>query len=334
MFGSTTLDIVISLVFIFLLYSLLATTILELLASAFNWRAKILEKGIKRILDGDGDINFSQHFFNHPLFKYFGRASEDKTKKGSKPSYISSQNFSKIMIDIMKEGKHGVDSASAVKSFIDEQYAAHHGDNTGVAGGGTNNIIKKIDGETIKLIKSFSDDVENDIDKMRVVLERWFDDLMLRTSGWYKRHTQVWLLGIGFTMAIMFNVNTIGIVGHLSRDKAATAQLAQMATDYVKTNPLPAATRDSTYGNADKTSALVDSAKAQLNGQIKDANNILGLGYNAEMFEQYTFGNYLMMLIGWLITALAISLGAPFWYNQLSRIASLRSSGSKPDEKK
>ena len=35
--------------------------------------------------------------------------------------------------------------------------------------------------------------------------------------------------------------------------------------------------------------------------------------------------------IGWLITALAISLGAPFWFDMLNKLISLRSSGKKSD---
>lgn len=38
-------------------------------------------------------------------------------------------------------------------------------------------------------------------------------------------------------------------------------------------------------------------------------------------------------LIGWLITALAATLGAPFWFDMLNRIISIRSTGKAPEEK-
>ncbi len=56
MFNSVALDVVISLVFIYLLYSLLATTVLELIASGFRFRAKILERAIFRMLEDDCNI--------------------------------------------------------------------------------------------------------------------------------------------------------------------------------------------------------------------------------------------------------------------------------------
>ncbi len=37
-------------------------------------------------------------------------------------------------------------------------------------------------------------------------------------------------------------------------------------------------------------------------------------------------------ILGWLITALALTLGAPFWFDLLNKFISLRSSGSKPTD--
>ena len=38
-------------------------------------------------------------------------------------------------------------------------------------------------------------------------------------------------------------------------------------------------------------------------------------------------------LLGWLITALAATLGAPFWFDTLNRFISIRSAGKAPEEK-
>ncbi|MBI3783578.1 MAG: hypothetical protein HY270_09265 [Deltaproteobacteria bacterium] len=39
-------------------------------------------------------------------------------------------------------------------------------------------------------------------------------------------------------------------------------------------------------------------------------------------------------LLGWLLTAIAVSMGAPFWFDTLKLITSVRSSGKNPDESK
>lgn len=42
------------------------------------------------------------------------------------------------------------------------------------------------------------------------------------------------------------------------------------------------------------------------------------------------WGNRLVSLLGWLIVGLACTLGAPFWFDALSRLVRLRASGDKP----
>lgn len=86
MLDSIALNVVISLVFIYSLYSLLVTTLNEIIASFFNLRAKTLEKGIQRMLTDNGDkVNtVVDQFYQQPLIKYLG---ENNTKK---PSYLTS----------------------------------------------------------------------------------------------------------------------------------------------------------------------------------------------------------------------------------------------------
>ncbi len=36
--------------------------------------------------------------------------------------------------------------------------------------------------------------------------------------------------------------------------------------------------------------------------------------------------------LGWLITAAAVSLGAPFWFDLLNKLVNLRAAGKKPKE--
>jgi len=41
-----------------------------------------------------------------------------------------------------------------------------------------------------------------------------------------------------------------------------------------------------------------------------------------------------MKILGWILTALALSLGAPFWFDMLKKVMSIRNVGKNPDEKK
>jgi hypothetical protein len=122
MLNNVALDVFIGLVFIFLLYSLLATIIQEAIATRMAFRAKVLEKAILRMLeDGKTTTRFpygdrmngmlhlfglksllkgktvAPWFYAHPLIKYL---SEDNYY--SKPAYLDATNFSKVLIDLLK----------------------------------------------------------------------------------------------------------------------------------------------------------------------------------------------------------------------------------------
>ena len=52
-------------------------------------------------------------------------------------------------------------------------------------------------------------------------------------------------------------------------------------------------------------------------------------------WENYEYGPSLILsllksLLGWLITALALSLGAPFWFDLLNKLMKLRGSVATP----
>jgi hypothetical protein len=68
---------------------------------------------------------------------------------------------------------------------------------------------------------------------------------------------------------------------------------------------------------------------------IKDVSYLLGLGWSGKSpGNQYKISvcdNFRWYSVfGWLITALAISLGAPFWFDLLNRLMKLRNSVSIP----
>jgi hypothetical protein len=55
-------------------------------------------------------------------------------------------------------------------------------------------------------------------------------------------------------------------------------------------------------------------------------------GYHADLFP-FDTGPSWVKLIGLLLTALAISLGAPFWFDLLNKVISIRAAGRSPEER-
>jgi hypothetical protein len=57
-----------------------------------------------------------------------------------------------------------------------------------------------------------------DLAMIRSGIESWYDDVMQRASGWFKRHTTWTLFWVGLIAAVALNVNPFSVVGDLARD--------------------------------------------------------------------------------------------------------------------
>ena len=135
MTGSVALDVVIGLVFVYLLYSLLATLVCEIIATNLGLRARNLHLAIRRMLEDSAltsepkiwaflksfvntfynffanpDGPAASAFFNLPAIKY--RA---KNSLFSKPSYITKQTFSKAMMELFR--RYGNDAHSDLENI-------------------------------------------------------------------------------------------------------------------------------------------------------------------------------------------------------------------------
>ena len=86
MFSSTYLDVAIGLIFIFLLLSLLVTTVNEIIAGALKFRAQMLRKGIYYMLSDKNGKAIASRVFNHPLVN-------NPIDPSITPSYIGAKNF-------------------------------------------------------------------------------------------------------------------------------------------------------------------------------------------------------------------------------------------------
>jgi len=328
MLDNVILDVVIGLVFIYCLYSIFVTIINEIIASALSLRGKMLRYAIKRMLIDENENIFKRtlnlifkkksnkkghlekklfkDFFDHPLIKYMSSGIFYKT-----PSYISQENFSKTLIDILKKYDYpdSVSDLQKINKKLEE-------------------LGKKEDGsewesDTVKLINSFLNDAKDDLDKFKESLEKWFNDTMDRASGWYKRQTQLIILITGFLLAIGFNINTFEIVSRLSKDKIARDQIVQISENYLKDRLVS----ESDSNTVKRLDSLVISANNLYKTDIEPVNNIIGLGWNS--WSKFKDGIW-NSILGCFVTALAISLGAPFWFDIISKLVKLRGTGTKP----
>jgi hypothetical protein len=169
------------------------------------------------------------------------------------------------------------------------------------------------DGQVKESLDLLWRDARNDVDKFRRNVEDWFDDAMERVSGWYRRRTQSILLVLGALIAVGLNVNAITVTQRLWTDPALRTAVVEQAQ---RTAPVPAG--DETAG----TDALQN---VQSGLETIDALSLpIGWATPTRPSTWYSAA------AGWVLTTLAISLGAPFWFDLLGRVARLRSTGVRP----
>jgi hypothetical protein len=155
-------------------------------------------------------------------------------------------------------------------------------------------------------------------------LEDWFDDGMERVSGWYKRKTQIFVFVIAIGVTIGLNANAIRIAERLDSDPATRSAVVATAEK---------ALTQEVEANKEKPEAESEIKEAEekftgAEGEVEALN--LPLFWSAEN-EPANFSPE-MVIGGWLLTIFAISLGAPFWFDALGKLANLRSAGKKPAE--
>jgi hypothetical protein len=291
MSGNAALDIVIGLVFIYLLYSLYATVIMELIASILGLRARNLSYALRRMLMEEKDLKkapFKGIFFRvlSSFTRLFGRAINQENPGlfqrffdqptikfltsgglGNTPSYISAENFTKALIDSVRVDTVDAGTLVAIEKGLLESKLAEENPQT------CNHLL------------SLLRDANNDVEKFKILVEKWYNDTMERASGWYKQTTQSLLIIIGFFLAFSFNVDTLSIVKKLSKDEDARNQLVNLAVQFSERNPsLPTpagATPDSAaQANAQAAFEALQATKKSLEDDIRNSQNILSSAWN------------------------------------------------------
>ena len=333
MFNSAVLDVATGMIFVYLLLSLLCTAVLEVIAAAFKLRAKNLEAGIRSLFSdgfGPGGQAFVKQIYDHGLVAGLYRdtsvdlqvASGGGYKKPSKPgtrqlpSYIPSRTFALSLIDILNTARaDGNAAVPAIKATISALP----------------------DSRAKQALLSFFADAGGEIEQLRVHFENWYNDAMDRTSGWYKKRSQYILLVIGLVVAVSLNADTINIARTLYLDPGVRQATVTQATDYLKDTAESATppTCSEVSSSGDPQTSQLRNKLCSLQKNIKEISTaessaLLPLGWK----EPFTLNQLLQWesIAGWILTAIALSLGAPFWFDLLNKFMVIRST-IKPQEK-
>jgi hypothetical protein len=389
MFGSVVLDVAIGMSFVYLLLSLIASVVQEMLAAFLQLRPANLLRGIQSLFSGDSiwgkdlvdalythglvrglysdpkedlkprqptlagaggvvpsvaqatgtkPLNWAERFRNG-LRAFVGMEIQTDVRgiydQSLLPAYIPARTFSLAMTDILNS-QHA--SGDQIMKSITDSLAAHaqlyQANKAGQA------------------LYTLALNAQGDLSKFQSLLENWYNDSMDRVSGWYKRHIQRILFILGLTLAFFFNVDSVRVAQTLWHDRDARQAMASAATAYAQNH--------SAAPNAATTAAgSAEDLQKQLGDTVSAFDNVtntalLPVGWKRPPLDYLkrlrtfvfttpypegtrdvvgdTLWKILILLVGWLVTGLAISLGAPFWFDTLNKFMVVRST-IKPQEK-
>jgi len=158
-----------------------------------------------------------------------------------------------------------------------------------------------------------------DLISLKAGIEAWFDESMGRAEGAYKRWATLVLFLVGLFLAGFLNLSTISTASALWRDPVTREAVANSAT------ALSADGKKTDIKSVADAANKVESLK--IPGGWDDAHKKV---WTEKAWYVVTTPR-LSDLAGWLLTALLVMLGAPFWFDLLGKLVSIRGSGAKPD---
>jgi len=315
--GLEFLDVAIGLVALFFLLSTALSSINEAIANILGWRAKTLEDAlvnlvgdpkVKKDLKGwarsglglvdeqpaatetANDVPMMPTLWEHWRMKALVRNPDSNLRRRARPSYLPPRAFSLALAETIA-GKAPEDSPPDTDKSpwqqADEVILAR---------------VKAAAGELPpgglkEVVEKATVNAGQTLEGFRTQVEHLFDDSMERASGWYKRKVQLTLAVLATIVVVGLNVDTVNVATRLWNDPAVRESLAAQAGQV------------EAPGNATAARAEIEALGLPV-----------GWGENAP-------DNVFAALPGWIIAIAALNLGAPFWFDLLSRLARLRGSG-------
>jgi hypothetical protein len=321
----STLNVAIGLFFIYLLLSLLISEIQEFLASSiFDWRAKNLYRSIQFIL---GD-SATELLYQYPLIKSWKDYKQRVNKNSVGPSYIPNSTFALALISVIIE-KSGVQPEINSLTIDDFILAID-----------SEEIKQFFDPDQIKLFKILAIKTKNqagdtaNFEALETAISDWFQQSMTRASGVYKRQVKLITLTIGFLVAMGLNADTLNITNRLFQEPILQENLSQ-SINIILTNNLNSPLNNCLNSDADLTKNCQDLTENFLYSYLFDFSS-LPLGWDqSNLNQQFNSGENIVIqlfkvIMGWGLTAIAISMGSSFWFDILNKLINVRNTGSKP----
>lgn len=170
---------------------------------------------------------------------------------------------------------------------------------------------------------------KKEIDQLQQEIASWFDESMERSSGVYKRNAKGISFLIGLLISLATNADTLNITNRLYKNQNLPTAVNQITENIVANNNgcFQETNREDCLNNINSTlndfSSLPvgwndSNVKQQWQTPQNLPNDLKWLGWLWTLIK---------MIVGFLLTTIAIGMGAPFWFELLGKFINVRNTG-------
>ena len=306
-------DVAIGLILVFLGASLFVTIINEYIAQALNLRGRQLCDSLLTLIS---DKDVKGILAQSPALKPFFDADP-----GNAPSYVDPNILARLLVGGLADPSAAGEPTRQVSATID-----------------------KLPDSALKTqLQALVRTAGTTTDTLVKAVAEWAHRSLTVLGEGYKRNLQKISFGIGLVVAIGLNLDTVTLTAHLYRDRDAREAAVTLGVQIAEK------TGQETF---EKCMALTPQKRkenascAPLTGlvdAVQRRNESLGqLPIGWPLPETRTQGAppgsvnlwpWVTRIVGWLLTALALSLGAPFWFDALNKLINMRHGMRRPEVK-
>lgn len=318
---TTIFTYLISLAGVYLLLSTIVSSFLEFwnVRVGKNFRKVFLREMLEKTLS-DEKSNLVAEIYRHPLIA--------QRLNGTRymPSAIDTKNFADALFAVVSEKSVDVDASPEDRASVSafEKFKS-----------GIGRIPSYTQQQLLyALLPAEKGGEANPTEAAKANIAEWFDAYMARISGEYKRRQRKPLFWVSFLLALLLNVNGLTLFRDLWHNQNLQKTLETQITALAETQQMPTV-------NGENPIKLMDSLTAKLNSAG------LPFGYDPhwsvwkacyqkkEPFEnantqvnpqpRQVAWNYLKLIAGYILAAVLMSMGAPFWWEAINKFINLRS---------
>lgn len=288
------LEVALGLALVFSLVSFAVSLLTEWISAIWGRRGALLQRGVEQML---GKTRAGE-LYDHPLFQSLMPHRWLASRHG--PSYIPTDLFVTTLLSQLDPEGRGAGLKDELLTQLDDL---------------------PDDDALRRALVPLVTQAEDDWEKVRKSVGDWFDRVMDEVTGWYRRWSQLLLFGTGLLLAMVVGVDALDITRTLWINDEIRAGVAKIAEDFSESG---------VGGNGPGQTMDLEAARQKAQELQELQQNLAAVGLRFRPITRCGGPDLPRCLLGYLLTAFAASLGAPFWFDLLKKLVQIRTTALRP----